>query len=99
MRSSRGTLKIAQIETEGRWHRLLVLLSVALLSPCGAAAQGAEARPWQRMQMPTAAQVQRWGNNPPRKYGPQPYSGMGGLIDQAEVGRDLDEMKALGFRA
>src|ERR1017187_9744443 len=99
MRSSRGTLKIAQIETEGRWHRLLVLLSVALLSPCGAAAQGAEARPWQRMQMPTAAQVSAVWKNPPPEYGPQPYFDMSGAIDQAEVERDLDEMKALGFRA
>ena len=99
MQSSSGTLKIAQIETEGRWHRLLVLLSVALLSPCVAAAQGAGARPWQRMQMPTAAQVSAVWKNPPPEYGPQPYFDMSGAVDQAEVERDLDEMKALGFRA
>jgi hypothetical protein len=92
-------LKIAQIEMEGRWRRLLVLLSVALLSPCRAAAQGVEARPWQRMQMPTAAQVSAVWKNPPPEYGPQPYFDMSGAVDQAEVERDLDEMKALGFRA
>jgi alpha-L-rhamnosidase len=99
MRSSRGTLKIAQIETAGRRSGLLVLLSVALLSPCGAAAQGADAWPWQRIQMPTAAQVSAVWKNPPPEYGPQPYFDMSGAVDQAEVERDLDEMKALGFRA
>src|ERR1035438_8642156 len=99
MQSSSGTLKISDLETEGRWHRLLVLLSVALLSPCVAAAQGAGARPWQRMQMPTAAQVSAVWKNPPPEYGPQPYFDMSGAVDQAEVERDLDEMKALGFRA
>jgi len=99
MRSSRGTLKIARIETQGRWRRLLLLWIVALLSPCVAAAQAAEARPWQRMQMPTAGQVSAVWKNPPPEYGPQPYFDMSGAVNQAEVERDLDEMKALGFRA
>ncbi len=79
---------------------LLVLLSVALLSPCAAAAQGtavhAVAR---RLQMPTAAQVSAVWRNPPPEYGPQPYFDMSGAVDEAEVEHDLDQMTALGFRA
>ena len=49
--------------------------------------------------MPTAAEVSATWRNPPPEYGPQPYFDMSGAVDQAEVERDLDEMKALGFRA
>jgi hypothetical protein len=51
------------------------------------------------MQMPTAAQVSAVWKMPPPEYGPQPYFDMSGALDQAEVQRDLDEMKAMGFRA
>ena len=49
--------------------------------------------------MPTAAQVSATWRDPPPEYGPEPYFDMSGAVDQAEVERDLDEMKALGFRA
>jgi len=54
---------------------------------------------WQKMQMPTAAQVSATWRNPPPEYGPEPYFDMSGSLDQVEVQRDLDAMKALGFRA
>jgi hypothetical protein len=77
----------------------LALVGVVLLLPCMAVAQGVVASPWQRMQMPTAAYLSEAWRNPPPEYGPQPYFDMSGAVDQAEVERDLDEMKALGFRA
>src|ERR1700679_3545107 len=54
---------------------------------------------WQEMQMPTAAHVSATWTNPPPEYGPEPYFDMSGSVDQAEVERDLDAMKALGFCA
>jgi hypothetical protein len=54
---------------------------------------------WQKMQMPTAAQVSATWRNAPPEYGPEPYFDISGSVDQAEVERDLDAMKALGFRA
>jgi alpha-L-rhamnosidase len=55
--------------------------------------------PWQTLQMPTAAQVSATWRDPPAEYGPEPYFDMSGPVDEAEVQRDLDAMKALGFRA
>jgi hypothetical protein len=49
--------------------------------------------------MPTTAQVSATWKSPPAEYGPEPYFDMSGSVDQAEVQRDLDAMKALGFRA
>jgi hypothetical protein len=54
---------------------------------------------WQRLQMPAAAQVAATWRNPPPEYGPEPYFDMSGSVGQTEVQRDLDAMKALGFRA
>ena len=80
--------------------KAIVVVSIAvLLSPCFGCAQTARAASWQRMQMPTAAQVAGVWRNPPPEYGPQPYFDMSGAVDQAEVRRDLDEMRSLGFRA
>ena len=64
-----------------------------------AAAENATKYSWQRLQMPTAAQVSATWRNPPPEYGPEPYFDMSGDVDRAEVQRDLDAMKALGFRA
>jgi hypothetical protein len=63
------------------------------------AAENREKYSWQKMQMPTAAQVSATWKNPPPEYGPEPYFDMSGAVDRAEVQRDLDAMKALGFRA
>jgi hypothetical protein len=55
--------------------------------------------PWQKLNMPTAAHVSATWLNPPSEYGPEPYFDMSGSLDQAEIQRDLDAIKALGFRA
>ncbi len=60
---------------------------------------GLAQEPWQRMQMPTAAEVQRVWNNPPAEYGPEPYYGLNGPVDVAVIQRDLDTMKRLGYGA
>ncbi len=56
-------------------------------------------QPWQRIQMPTAASVQQVWLNPPSEYGPEPYYGLNGAVDQTVIERDLDTMKSLGYRA
>lgn len=72
----------------------------ALLLGAGSAALGQTgSRPWQQMQMPTAAKVAAVWNNPPSEYGPEPYYGMGGPITIDVIRHDLDTMKASGWRA
>ena len=76
-----------------------LMLSLFLLSPRISPAQASVAGSWQEIQMPTAAQVLATWKDPPPEYGPEPYFDMSGAVDQPEVERDLDTMKALGFRA
>src|SRR6185312_13398274 len=45
----------------------------------------------------TVAQ-QPW-QSPPPEYGPEPYYGLNGPVDQAVIERDLDAMKSLGYTA
>jgi hypothetical protein len=54
---------------------------------------------WQRIQMPTAAQVEQVWKSPPPEYGPEPYYGLNGPVDETVIRRDLDTMKALGYQA
>src|SRR5579872_803949 len=54
---------------------------------------------WQTMQMPTAVEVQRVWNDAPSEYGPQPYYGLNGPVDETVIKRDLDTMKRLGYGA
>lgn len=56
-------------------------------------------QPWQKIQMPTAAEVQQTWVDPPSEYGPEPYYGLNGSVDATVVRRDLATMKALGYRA
>lgn len=56
-------------------------------------------QPWQKIQMPTAASVQQVWINPPSEYGPEPYYGLNGAVNQQVIERDLDTMKSLGYRA
>jgi hypothetical protein len=73
-----------------RWMTVL-----ATLCSAGALAQ----QPWQKMQMPTASQVaSAWKTTPP-EYGPEPYYGFGGAMDETVIRRDLDTLKSLGYRA
>lgn len=92
-------------------HRLLPCLrsvvasaAICLVSPLiypvatPAAAQDAP-NDWQRIQMPTAAEVlSRW-QSPPPEYGPQPYYGIGAGVSDAEIAAELDRLKGLGFQA
>jgi hypothetical protein len=101
----------SQSDTRRGWVGAVFALSILTLAqPCIVCAQVAKAlarttptsagaQAWQRIQMPTAAQVAATWKTPPPEYGPQPYFDMSGALDQAEVQRDLDEMKAMGFRA
>jgi hypothetical protein len=56
-------------------------------------------QPWLKIQMPTAAQVERTWMTPPPEYGPEPYYGLNGAVDETVIRRDLDTMKSLGYQA
>ena len=79
-----------------RMPRVLFMLCVAG-SP--ALAQLPGPRPWQRLQNPTAAEVQRRWMEPPPEYGPEPYYGLNGPVTLDTIRHDLDTMQSLGFRA
>ncbi len=55
--------------------------------------------PFQKIQMPTAAEVAAAWKNPPSEYGPEPYFGMNGPVTIESLAHDLDTMKNLGFHA
>jgi hypothetical protein len=74
--------------------KLFLTAFVAICSISAAAQQ-----PWQRIQMPTAAQVEQAWKSPPPEYGPEPYYGLNGAVDETVIRRDLDTMKSLGYRA
>lgn len=71
------------------------ILIYSLLTVVTATAQ----QPWQHMQMPTAAEVQKAWLSPPPEYGPEPYYGLNGPADIEVVRHDLDTMHALGYQA
>jgi len=56
-------------------------------------------QPWQKIQMPTAAQVAQAWKMPPPEYGPEPYYGLNGAVDETVIRHDLDTMKSLGYQA
>ena len=77
--------------------RNALLLAAAATSTCSMA--HAQQQPWQTIQMPAAADViSRW-KTPPPEYGPEPYYGFNGAMSEEVIRRDLDQMKALGYRA
>jgi hypothetical protein len=55
--------------------------------------------PFQKIQMPSAAEVAKVWVNPPSEYGPEPYYGMNGAVTIESLAHDLDTMKSLGFHA
>ncbi len=63
------------------------------------AVSAASQEPWQKMQMPTAAEVAKQWVNPPSEYGPEPYYGLNGAVDETVIRRDLDTMKSMGYGA
>src|SRR5438046_1905451 len=56
-------------------------------------------QPWQKIQMGTAAEVARTWETPPPEYGPEPYYGLNGAVNERVIDRDLDRMKTLGYQA
>ena len=54
---------------------------------------------FQKVQMPTAAEVKLAWQTPPSEYGPEPYFGMNGAVTIQSLAHDLDTMKSLGFHA
>ena len=56
-------------------------------------------QPSQHMQVPTAAEVQKAWVSPPPEYGPEPYYGLNGPVDETVIRHDLDTMKSLGYQA
>jgi hypothetical protein len=52
---------------------------------------------WQKIQMPTAAQLASAWQSPPAEYGPEPYFGLNGPVTIESVAHDLDTMKSIGF--
>ena len=55
--------------------------------------------PWQKMQMPTAAEVERTWNASPPEYGHEPYYGLNGAVTREVLQRDLAKAVRLGFHA
>jgi hypothetical protein len=68
------------------------------LQPCLAQSTVAKYA-FQKMQMPTAAEVKLAWKTPPSEYGPEPYFGMNGAVTIESLAHDLDTMKGLGFHA
>ena len=56
-------------------------------------------QPWQRLQIPTTAEVAAQWKTPPPEYGPEPYYGLNGPVSIPQVERDLDTLHGLGFQA
>ena len=79
--------------------KIFVTSVVACLAASALGQSAGSAQAWQRMQMPTAAEVQRVWMAPPAEYGPEPYYGLNGAVDVGVIRRDLDTMKRLGYGA
>jgi hypothetical protein len=75
--------------------RSIIVTSIVACSSLSMLAQ----QPWQKIQMPTAAQVAQTWKTPPPEYGPEPYYGLNGAVDETVIRRDLDTMKSLGYQA
>jgi glycosyl hydrolase family 106( putative alpha-L-rhamnosidase) len=82
------------------WKLKLMLATLASISILGAQQQEGRAQlPWQRLNIPTAAEVAAQWLNPPPEYGPEPYYGLNGDVSIPQVERDLDTLHGLGFQA
>src|ERR1700730_17283561 len=68
-----------------------------LVATCSLSAAGHQR--CQKIQMPAVAQVAETWKTPPPEYGPEPYYGLNGAVDETVIQRDLDRMKALGYKA
>ena len=82
-----------------RLERALGVGLAAMLAPVCMGQTTAATYPWQKMQMPTAAEVQRVWKAPPPEYGPNVYYSLNGAVDRDVLARDLDTAVQLGFHA
>ncbi len=80
------------------WATIAACAVVLLAQSCFAQSTE-EKNPWQKVQMPAAAQVKLAWKTPPSEYGPEPYFSMNGAVTIESLKHDLDTMKGLGFRA
>ena len=78
---------------DGVFKKLGILLAASALVQCEAQ------QAWQRIQMPPASEVAKRWVNPSSEYGPEPYYGLNGAVNEEVIRRDLDTMKRLGYRA
>jgi hypothetical protein len=74
-------------------------VAVVATAALSVAAAKTNPRPWQKLNLPTVAQVRGVLADPPPEYGPEPYYGLNGPATIETVQRDLDTMKSLGFHA
>ena len=81
------------------WRALAGMALAGMLAPVCVGQTTAATYPWQKMQMPTAAEVERVWKAPPPEYGPEPYYGLNGAVDREVLARDLDKAVQLGFHA
>ena len=79
------------------WRHSISLALIEMLAPVCIGQTTPLQYQWQKMQMPTAAEVQRTWKAPPPEYGPEPYYGLNGLVDREVLARDLDTAVQLGF--
>ena len=77
---------------------LAACVPVLFAQPSFAQSTG-EKYPWQKIQMPTAAEVKQAWKTPPPEYGPEPYFGLNGAVTIESLAHDLDTAKGLGFHA
>jgi len=77
----------------------IIACALTLLTPLSFAQTTAVQHPWQKMQMPTAAEVAQTWKTPPPEYGPEPYYGLNGAVTREVFERDLDMAVRLGFHA
>jgi hypothetical protein len=77
----------------------MIACALTLLTPPSFAQTTAVQHPWQKMQMPTAAQVEQTWKAPPPEYGPEPYYGLNGAVTREVFERDLDTAVRLDFHA
>jgi hypothetical protein len=84
------------ISRRGKEPLMKILLTglIAIVSASAAAQQ-----PWQSIQMLTADEVAQIWKTPPPEYGPEPYYGLNGPVDETVIRRDLDAMKSPGYQA
>jgi hypothetical protein len=78
---------------------ILVACVLFLIARAAPAQSTPATYPFQKIQMPTVAEVKKVWINPPSEYGPEPYFGMNGPVTIESLAHDLDTMRSLGYRA